>query len=127
MSTAAQALPTTADVRDSWIRLREEARHFAVAKLDSWQRQAKGLVEPDGATDRAVVEAVKAGVTGNNPLKAALAGAWKGADGKTKAAFVATLVLLAVLAPVALLVVLLGLLVAAVVLKTRAAARGARG
>ncbi len=127
MSTTAPALPTTADVRDSWTRLREEARHYAVAKLDSWQRQAKGIAEPAGATDRAVVEGVKAGVSGKNPVKAALAGAWKGADVKTRAAIVATLLLLAVLAPVALLLVLLGLLVAVVVLKTRAAARGARG
>lgn len=94
---------------------------FAEAKRDHWTDQLKGAAEPTGATDRAIVEGLKAWATGGNPATAALRGAWVGADGMTKAAIIALLLLAALLAPVVLLLILLGLLVTALVLKARAA------
>lgn len=80
----------------------------------------KGVAEPGGATDRAVVEGLRAWLAEGNPATAALRGAWVGADGKNKAAIVAILLLAVVLAPLLLLLILVGLLVISLNLKARA-------
>ena len=109
----------TADLGASMRRLAAATVGYAEAKAGSGVGQAKGVAEPAGVGDRAVVEGLKAGVTGGNPVSAALRGAWAAADAKTKIAIVAILLLVAVLSPVLLLLLLLGLLVTALVLKAR--------
>jgi hypothetical protein len=114
------SVPPAPDVRRALRRLARAAGSYAEAKRSAWTDQLKGVAEPAGATDRAVVAALRAWVTDGNPATAALRGAWIGADGRTKAAIVGILLLVVVLAPVLLLLILLGLLVAALVLKARA-------
>lgn len=116
------SVPETPDLRPALQRLARAAGRYAEAKRSSWTDQIKGLIEPAGATDRAVVEGLRAWVTGGNPATAALRGAWVGADAKTKVAIVAVLLLAVVLAPVLVLLILLGLLITALVLKARATA-----
>lgn len=116
---------TSADVGAALRRLGEEAIRYAGARVESLVHRLEHGVAPSGAGDRAVAEGVKALVKGDNPVWAALRGAWVGADGKTKVAVVAVLLLVVVLAPVALLLLLLALLVAALVVKGHAAANPA--
>lgn len=118
------SVPETPDLRPALRRLARAAGRYAEAKQSTWTEQIKGLIEPAGATDRAVIEALKAWVTGGNPAAAALRGAWVGADGKTKVAIVAVLLLVVVLAPVLVLLILLGPLITAIALKARATAVG---
>jgi hypothetical protein len=105
-----------ADLRAAWDRLRREAVDYAVGKLDVWQAQAEGARPAPAATDRAVVGGLTALLSGGNPVTAALAAAWHAADAKKRAQIVATVLLLALLAPVALVLLLLALLVTALVL-----------
>lgn len=115
------SLPMTPDLRHALRRLARAALRYAEAKRIDWRDQIKGVAEPAGASDRAVVEGLKAWVTDGNPATAALRGAWVGAEGTTKAAIVAVLLLAVVLAPLLLLLILLALLVTALALKARAA------
>ena len=101
---------------------------MAAAKVDDWtdklDRVASGsgsasdpvdavaddLAEGGGAQQQAGVRGVQAGVTGKNPLWAAIKGAWAGGGTGVKVAVIAAgvaLVLLLVLSPVLLVVVLL--------------------
>lgn len=92
-------------------------------RVDRLTRRLSAIAEPHGATERAVVEGVKATAVGDNPVWAAVKGAWLGADGKVKAATVAILLLMLLLSPVLLLLLLLAALVTAAVLGVRAALR----
>jgi ABC-type antimicrobial peptide transport system permease subunit len=92
-------------------------------RVDRLTRRLNSIAEPHGATGGAVVEGVKATIVGDNPVWAAVKGAWRGADGKVKAATLAVLLLMLLLSPVLLLVLLLAALVAAAVLGVRAALR----
>jgi hypothetical protein len=114
-STISPDVRRSPDLRAALDRLRREATGYAVARLDTWQRQVKGLEQSVGATDRAVVGALTALMTGGHPIRAALAAAWAGADAKKKAQIVAVILLVLLLGPVVLLLFLLGLLVAAIV------------
>jgi len=114
------SLPRTSDLRPALRRLARAALRYAEAKGSTWRDQVKGVAEPAGATDRAVVEGLDAWVADGNPATAALRGAWVGADGKNKAAIVAVLLLAAVLAPLLLHLILLGLRVTSLALKARA-------
>jgi hypothetical protein len=102
-------------------RLAREAARFGAGKLGAWQQQAKGEAQPAGAIDRAVVAGLRALVTGDNPVPAALKAAWQGAGAGTRTAWVAVLLLVAVTAPVLLLLVLLAVLLIALVLQARRA------
>lgn len=117
---APTSLPGTPDLRPALRRLARAALRYAEAKRSAWTDQIKGVAEPGGATDRAVVEGLRAWVADGNPATAALRGAWVGADAKNKAAIVAVLLLAVVLAPLLLLLILVGLLVTSLVLKARA-------
>lgn len=101
----------------------EVATAKASQKVDDWTRKLNDVAAPEGATSRAAYEGVKASLAGRNPFWAALRGAWTGASAKVKVAEVLALVLILVLAPVPTLLILLGLLVAAIVAGIRAAAR----
>lgn len=114
------SLPGTPDLRPALRRLARAALRYAEAKRSVWTDQIKGVAEPAGATDRAVVEGLREWVADGNPATAALRGAWVGADAKSKAAIVAILLLAVVLAPLLLLLILVGLLVISLVLKARA-------
>ena len=114
-------LAMTPDLRPALRRLARAALRYAEIKRSAWEDQLKGLAEPAGGADRAVVEGLKAWVADRNPVTAALRGAWVGADAKTKAAIVAVLLLAVVLAPLLLLLVLVGMLVTSLVLRARAA------
>lgn len=92
-------------------------------RVDRLTRRLNAIAEPSGAGERAVVEGVKATAVGDNPVWAAVKGAWLGADVKVKAATVAVLLLTLLLSPVLLLLLILAALVAAAVLGVRAALR----
>lgn len=109
------------ELRAALRRLAQEAARYAHGKLDAWQQQARGDAQPAGATDRAAVAALRAVVTGDNPVPAALKAAWQGAGPGTRTAWVAVLLLVAVTAPVLLLLVLLAVLLIALVLQARRA------
>jgi hypothetical protein len=82
------------------------------------------LAEEGGVKQRAAVKGAQAGLHGENPVWAAIKGAWSGAGANVKAAIVTAivaLVLLLVLSPVLLLVFLLTLLIVAIVMKARSA------
>jgi hypothetical protein len=72
-----------------------------------------------GSVEQAGYEGVKAELQGQNPIWAALKGAWAGASAELKVAAVLFLVLLVVLAPVPMLLLGLALLIAAIVKATR--------
>ena len=82
------------------------------------------LGEGGGATRKAGTEGVKAVLHGENPVWAAIKGAWQGGTPVVRAAIVAAVVavnLALLLSPVLLLVFLLSLLVIAAVHRARAA------
>lgn len=82
-----------------------------------------GVTPDDGPTMNAGADAAQASVRGDNPVWAALKGAWSGASGKAK--FVLWLIALlgVLLSPVLLVVLLLALIVLGIVEIFRAAAR----
>lgn len=80
------------------------------------------LAEGGGAKQQAAVKGAQAAMQGQNPVWAAIKGAWSGGSPKVKAAIVTAvvaLVLLLVLSPVLLLVLLITLLIVAIVMKAR--------
>ena len=83
------------------------------------------LAEGGGAKRKAGAEGVRAGLHGENPVWAAIKGAWQGGSSAVRAAIVTAAVsagLLLLLSPVLLLVFLLSLLIIAAVHRARAAA-----
>ena len=107
--------------------LSEATVSYAAAKashqVDDWTRRLNEVAAPEGATERAGFEGVKASMQGKNPVWAALKGAWLGASGKVRVAMVVSLILLLVQAPVLLLLLILALLVIGIVAAVRAAVR----
>ncbi|WP_216699272.1 hypothetical protein [Arthrobacter sp. H14] len=85
--------------------------------------ELKDLSASGGPLVNAGLGALRATMSGKNPVWAALKGAWSGASTKTKVIVVLCLVLILLLAPVVLVVLLLGLLVAAIVAAVRSATR----
>jgi hypothetical protein len=83
------------------------------------------LAEGGGAKRKAGAEGVRAGLHGENPVWAAIKGAWQGGSSAVRAAIVTAAVsagLLLLVSPVLLLVFLLSLLIIAAVHRARAAA-----
>ena len=82
------------------------------------------LAEGGGAKEKAGAEAVKAGLHGKNPIRAAIQGAWQAGTPVVRAAIIAALasaILLMLLSPVVLVVFLVSLLIIAAVHRARAA------
>jgi len=108
-------------------RLAEAALQAAAAKLshkvDGWIRKIGEYPAAEGATEGAALEGLKAHLLGKNPVWAAMKGAWWGASVPLRLVAVLGLLLVLLLAPEVLLLVLLGLLVAAIVVGIRAATR----
>ena len=99
------------------------ARASTLAKrFQGWMDTLFEAVENGSAGMRAGLEAVRAVLTGKNPVWAAIKGLWSGLSGPAKAALVLLVVLGLVLAPVLLVILLLALLVVALIAAVRAAA-----
>ncbi len=107
--------------------LGEAALRYATAKASrkvaDWTDELNDVVASGGPTTQAVFRGLKARLRGNNPVWAAIKGAWSGTSTRLKLALVLILIATLVLGPVVLLVLLLGLLVAALVAGIRAATR----
>ena len=107
--------------------LGEAALRYATAKasrkVEDWADDLSDFVASGGPTTQAVFEGLRAKLRGNNPVWAAIKGAWSGASPELKLAVVLILILTLLVGPVVLLVLVLGLLVAALVAGIRAATR----
>ena len=103
----------------------DELARYATAKLShqqgEWLGNLERAVASRGPFEQAAVEAAKAQLQGKNPVWAGAKGAWAGATVPQRVVTVAVLVLLVVLAPVPLVLLILGLLIAALVAAIRAA------
>ncbi len=125
--TPAEGDGAVANLAPGLRRLYEAAVGYSATRasqaVDRLTRRLEAVAQPHGAADRAALEGAKATVLGGNPVWAAVKGAWKGADGKVKAAVVTLLLLILLVSPVLLVLLLLGLLVGAAVAGVRAAAR----
>lgn len=122
------ARPASASPADAFARVVSTAVEYGVAKAsrtaDALTRKLTTGADEAGATQRAGLRGAQAALRGENPVWAAIKGAWSGSTSTVKAAIVAALVallLLAVLSPVLLLVFLLSLLVVAAVAQVRRA------
>lgn len=120
--TAATAAPSPAEaLAPAAHRLAQEARDYATSRLDSWLEQLRGISEPKGPLDQALVGGALAWAKGRNPLAGGLRAAWTGSDGLGRTKLVATVLAIIVLAPVAALLLLVAALVVVAVLKARSA------
>jgi hypothetical protein len=117
----------SSDVAAALGRLAEAALQAAAAKLshkvDEWIRDIEEYAASGGATGGAALEGLKAHLLGKNPVWAAMKGAWWGASVPLRLAAVLVLLLVLLSAPGVLVLLLLGLLVAAIVAGVRAATR----
>ncbi|AKS36279.1 hypothetical protein AFA91_11860 [Mycolicibacterium goodii] len=90
-------------------------------QLGQWMDRLFDAVEIGSARWRAVIEAIRAVLSGKNPIWAAIKGLWSGLSAETKVLlFLAALVAILLL-PVLAVVLLLALLVVAVIVAVRAA------
>jgi hypothetical protein len=122
------ARPASANPADAFTRVVSTAVEYAVAKVS---RNAESLTqklttgaEEAGAPQRAGLRGAQAALRGENPVWAAIKGAWSGSTATVKAAIVTAMVallLMLVLSPVLLLAFLLSLLVVAAVAQARRA------
>ncbi|MEU4603456.1 hypothetical protein AB0F43_10790 [Kribbella sp. NPDC023972] len=126
-SGATKSAPVATSLAPALSDLGEAALLYATAKaslkVEDWADGLDDFVASGGPTTQAVFEGLKAKLRGKNPVWAAIKGAWSGASPKLKLAVVLILILTLLLGPVALLVLVLGLLVAALVAGIRAATR----
>jgi hypothetical protein len=97
------------------VALIDRAAGAAVDKVDDLASQLEGIASNGGVGLGAAFGAGGALMAGKNPVLGAAKGAWRALGTGTKVAIVAGLILLGLLSPVALLLVLVGLLIAAIV------------
>jgi hypothetical protein len=122
------ARPASATPADAFTRVVSTAVEYGVGKVSRTagsltQKLTKGADEA-GAPQRAGLAGAQAALRGDNPVWAAIKGAWSGGTATVKAAIVTAMVallLMLVLSPVLLLAFLLSLLVVAAVGKARKA------
>ena len=138
MSATASSAPATSSPGAAFSTVMSAALGVAAAKVDDWteklnqvasgsaskpvDRVADDLAEGGGAKQQAGVRGVQAGVTGKNPVWAAIKGAWAGGGTGVKVAVIAAgvaLVLVLLLSPVLLVVVLLAVPIVWVISKAR--------
>ena len=93
----------------------DKAAGLAVDKVDDVAGKLEDIASNGGVGLSAAFGAGTAMMAGKNPVIGAMKGAWSALGTGTKVAIVLGLVLLGLLSPVALVLVLLGLLVAAIV------------
>jgi hypothetical protein len=97
----------------------DRAASAAVDKVDDLSEKLEGIASNGGVGLGAAFGAGTAVMAGKNPVVGAIKGAWSALGTGAKVGIVLGLILLAVLSPVALVLVLLGLLVAAIVKAAR--------
>ena len=126
--SAARPSPPSASPGAAFTRVVSTAVEYGVAKVsrtaDSWTKQLSAGADEAGAPQRAGLRGAQAALRGENPVWAAIKGAWSGGTAAVKAAIVTAMVallLLLVLSPVLLLAFLLSLLVVAAVAQVRRA------
>jgi hypothetical protein len=119
-SVATSLAPALSDLREAALRY---ATAQASRKVEDWADDLNDFVVSGGPTTQAVFGGLRAKLRGNNPVWAAIKGAWSGASRELKLAVVLILILTLLVGPVVLLVLVLGLLVAALVAGIRAATR----
>lgn len=119
-SVARSLAPALSDLREAALRY---ATAKASRKVEDWADDLNDFVASGGPTTQAVFEGLRAKLLGNNPVWAAIKGAWSGASPELKLAVVLILILTLLVGPVVLLVLVLGLLIAALVAGIRAATR----
>jgi hypothetical protein len=126
-SGATKSAPVATSLAPALSDLREAGLRYAIAKasrkVEDWADDLNDLVASGGPTTQAVFEGLKAKLRGQNPVWAAIKGAWSGASPELRLGVVLILILTLLLGPVVLLVLVLGLLVAALVAGIRAATR----
>ncbi|HEY4570136.1 MAG TPA: hypothetical protein VIH10_11750 [Kribbella sp.] len=124
---ATESSPVVTSLAPALSDLGQAALGYATAKasqkVDDWADDLKDFATAGGPTTQAVFAGLKAKVGGRNPVWAAIKGGWSGASPKLKLAVVLILTLTLLLGPVVLVVLLLGLVVAALVAGIRAATR----
>ena len=128
--SAARTSPPSATPGAAFTRVVSTAVEYGVARAsrtaDALTRKLATGADEAGAPQRAGLAGAQAALRGDNPVWAAIKGAWSGGTATVKAAIVAALVallLMLVLSPVLLLVFLLSLLVVAAVAQARRAKR----
>ncbi len=97
----------------------DAALHFVNDKLESktqeWAGELDEFEATRGSAERAGYEGAKAGLAGRSPIWAAIKGAWAAASAEVKIAAVLLVLLMVVLAPIPMILLGLGLLVATIV------------
>ena len=93
----------------------DRAAGAAVDKVDDLAERLEGIASNGGVGLGAAFGAGTAMMAGKSPALGAIKGAWSALGTGAKVAIVAGLILLGLLSPVALVLVLLGLLIAAIV------------
>jgi hypothetical protein len=105
----------------------EASLHYVNGKLaqktQRWAAELDDYETTRGPAEQAGYEGVKAELQGGNAIWAAAKGAWAGASGNLKLAAVLILILFLVLAPVPTLVLIVGVLIAALIKAIQAADR----
>ncbi|WP_432941548.1 hypothetical protein ACQPXM_33835 [Kribbella sp. CA-253562] len=119
-SVATSLAPALSDLREASLRY---ATVKASRKVEDWADDLRGFAATGGPATQAAFAGLQAKLRGNNPVWAAIKGAWSGASPWLKLAVVLILILTLLLGPVVLLVLVLGLLLAALVAGIRAATR----
>ncbi|MDT4924834.1 MAG: hypothetical protein QOG01_2547 [Pseudonocardiales bacterium] len=126
-SGATRAKPASTTAGSALRDVLEATLHYVNGKLaqktEGWVAELDDYEATRGSAEQAGYEGAKAELQGRNPIWASIKGAWAGASGPLKLAAVLFLVLVFVLAPVPTLLVLLGLLVAALIKAVQAADR----
>jgi hypothetical protein len=124
---ATKSAPVATSLAPALSDLREAALLYATAKVsrkvEDWADDLNDFVASGGPTTQAVFAGLGAMLRGKNPVWAAIKGAWSGASPQLKLAVVLILILTLLLSPGVLLLLLLGLLIAALVAGIRAAKR----
>jgi hypothetical protein len=92
-------------------------------KAEKWLKSLIASAAQSDAGTKAVIEGIRAALTGKNPVWAATKALISGLSGKAKVGLALLLLLALLLAPVLLVVLLLVLVVAALVAAVRAAAQ----
>jgi hypothetical protein len=126
-SDATRATPGSTTAGSALRDVLEASLHYVNGKLaqktQRWAGELHDYEPTRGPAEQAGYEGAKAKLQGRNAIWAAIKGAWAGASGNLKLAAVLVLILLLVLAPVPTLLLLLGVLIAALIKAIQAANR----
>ncbi|WP_233272090.1 hypothetical protein [Mycolicibacterium smegmatis] len=97
-----------------------ERSHALTKQLQEWMDSLFDAIENSSPRLKAVVEALRAVMSGKNPVWAAIKGLWTGLSAGAKALLILAVIVAILLLPVLVVVLLLALLVVAVIVAIRA-------